>query len=401
MTTEATNERAVSLRLVLFALAVGGFAIGTNEFAAMGLLPYFAAEFGIDEPTAGHAISAYALGVVVGAPLIAVVAARWSRRTALIWLMAWFGLANVAVGLAPTYGTMIAFRFIAGLPHGAYFGVAVLLAASLVPRERRTRAGGRVLLGLTVATIVGVPAAQYIGQTIGWRWGFEFVAVIALLCSTLVHLHAPRDAGQPDATPLRELDALRRPQVWLALGIGAIGFGGMFAVYTYLSSTLLEETMVSDAVVPLYLALFGVGMTIGNLLGSWAADRALIPTIAGILLWSAASLLAFSFVTESAVGMGIVAVAVGICGGLGPPLQTRLMDVAGHAQTLAAALVHSALNFANALGPFLAGLTIAAGLGWSSAGWVGAMLPLAGLVFLGISVALERRQKARPAQASH
>ncbi|MCW5717526.1 MAG: MFS transporter [Bauldia sp.] len=393
MPSGATIERAVSPRLVLFALAVGGFAIGTNEFAAMGLLPYFAETLGIDEPTAGHVISAYALGVVLGAPLIAVVAARMSRRTALIWLMGFFGIANVLVGLAPTYGTMIAFRFLAGLPHGAYFGVAVLLAASLVPRERRTRAGGRVLLGLTIATIVGVPAAQFIGQTMGWRWAFEFVAVIALACGTLIYLYAPRDRGQPEATPLRELDALRRPQVWLALGMGAIGFGGMFAVYTYLSSTLLEETLVSEAAVPLFLALFGVGMTIGNLFGSWAADRALIPTIAGILIWSAGSLFAFSLVTDSVVGMGLVAIAVGGCGGLAPPLQTRLMDVAGHAQTLAAALVHSALNVANALGPFLAGLTIAAGLGWSSAGWVGAMLPLAGLVFLGISIVLDRRQK--------
>jgi DHA1 family inner membrane transport protein len=399
MAIDAATERTISPRLILFALAVGGFAIGTNEFAAMGLLPYFAATMGVDEPSAGHIISAYALGVVVGAPLIAVVAARWSRRSTLIWLMVWFGLANILVGLSPNYGTMIAFRFIAGLPHGAYFGVAVLLAASLVPRERRTQASGRVLLGLTIATILGVPVAQFIGQTIGWRWGFELVALIALLCATLIFLHAPRDAGQPDATPLRELDALRRPQVWLALGIGAIGFGGMFGVYSYMSATLLEETMVSEAAVPFFLAAFGVGMTIGNLVGSWAADRALIPTIAGILIWSAMALLAYSFVTHSPVGMALVAVAVGVCGGLVPPLQTRLMDVAGHAQTLAAALVHSALNFANALGPFIAGLTIAAGLGWKSAGWIGAFLPLAGLVFLGISVTLDRRQKARLAAA--
>ena len=252
-----TPRRAVHPGLVQFALAVGGFAIGTTEFATMSLLRYFAHDLRVNEPTAAHVISAYALGVVVGAPVIAVLSARVARRTLLIALMAFFALANGLSAAAPTYGWMLAFRFLSGLPHGAYFGIATLVAASLVPIERRTQAVGRVLLGLTVATIVGVPAANWLGQAVGWRWGFVVVAALALLCAALVALFAPRDAAASGASPLRELGALRRRQVWLTLAIGAIGFGGMFAVYTYLGSTLIDVTGVSAGRVPLVLAVFG------------------------------------------------------------------------------------------------------------------------------------------------
>src|ERR1700733_9147807 len=206
------TQRNYSSGLVHFALAVGGFAIGTTEFATMSLLRYFARDLHIDEPTAGHVISAYALGVVVGAPIIAVLSARLVRRKFLFGLMIWFAVANGLSAFAPSYHWMLLFRFLSGLPHGAYFGIAALVAASLVPVEKRTQAVGRVLLGLTVATIVGVPLANWLGQSVGWRFAFGIVAALALTCAVLVFLLAPRDGVDPNASPLRELGGLRRSQ---------------------------------------------------------------------------------------------------------------------------------------------------------------------------------------------
>ena len=377
--------------LVMFALAMGGFAIGTTEFAVMSLVPYFSAGLGIDEPTAGHVISAYALGVVVGAPIIAVLAAKVARRTLLIGLMAVFGIANLLSALAPSYGWMLAFRFLSGLPHGAYFGVAALVAASISPPNLRAQAVARVMLGLTVATIIGVPFANWMGQALGWRWGFGIVAVLAILTMVLIFAYAPRDTVQPGASPFRELGALKRRQVWLTLAIGAIGFGGMFAVYTYLASTLMEVTQVAPALVPVVLCIFGLGLTAGTLVGAWAADRALMPSIAGMLLWTAASLALFPFATGNIWAISAVVFLIGTSGGLGPMLQTRLMDVAGNAQTLAAALNHSAFNTANALGPWLGGMAIAAGYGWSSTGWVGTALALGGFAIWFVAMLDDRR----------
>jgi DHA1 family inner membrane transport protein len=379
--------------IALFALAMGGFAIGTTEFGTMGLLPYFSRTLGINAPQAGHVISAYALGVVVGAPVLAVLAARLPRRKVLVWLMIFFAAANALSGFSPDYHWMLAFRFLAGLPHGAYFGVASLLAASLVPPGKRAQAIARVLLGLTVATIIGVPAANEIGQLVGWRWSFALVAALALATALLVWLLVP--AGEPvskDApSPLRELDVLKRRQVWLTLGIGAIGFGGMFAVYTYLASTLLDVTKAPPVVLPFMLGIFGVGLTAGNLISAWFADRALMPTIAGVLIWAAAALALYPFATHAIWSMAVVVLLIGGGGGLATPLQARLMDVAEGAQTLAAALNHSAFNTANALGPWLAGLAISAGFGWQSAGWVGCAMALGGLVLWVLTMLDDRR----------
>ncbi|MDN4984894.1 MFS transporter [Bradyrhizobium sp. WYCCWR 13022] len=389
MTTSphATSPRAIPksastpphLAVVLFSLAMGGFAIGTTEFASMSLLPFFAADLHIDEPTAGHAISAYALGVVLGAPLIAVLGAKFARRTQLLALMAVFALGNALTALAPGFGSMVAARFLSGLPHGAYFGIAALVAASLVPQHRRSRVVGQVMLGLTVATIIGVPLANLIGQSVGWRASFGLVSVLALLTVLLCALFAPRDqAGRSD--PLRELGALRSRRVWTTLAISAIGFGGMFAVYTYLATTLIEVTKVSTEVIPFFLAIFGIGATLGNLVVPRFADRALMPTAGAILVFAAAALLAFPVVAGNPWLLAIDIFAIGASVALGAVLQTRLMDVAGDAQALAAALNHSAFNTANALGPFLGGLAIRQGLGWTSTGPVGAALAILGFL---------------------
>ena len=390
------SRRGTHAGLALFALAMGGFAIGTTEFGTMGLLPYFSASLHITAPQAGHVISAYALGVVVGAPILAILAARWRRRTMLVGLMGFFAVANGLSAFAPNYHWMLALRFVAGLPHGAYFGVASLVAASLVPPERRAQAIARVLLGLTAATIVGVPIANGIGQLVGWRWSFALVAVMAFATAVLVYGLVP--AGAPttkDApSPWRELGVLKRRQVWLALGMGAIGFGGMFAVYTYLASTLLDVTKAPPAALPFMLAAFGVGLTAGNLVSAWFADRALMPTIAWVLVWAAAALALYPFATHAMWSMAVVVLLVGGGGGLATPLQARLMDVAEGAQTLAAALNHSAFNTANALGPWLAGLAIGAGFGWQSTGWVGCAMALGGLLLWVIAVLDDRAPRA-------
>jgi DHA1 family inner membrane transport protein len=376
--------------LVHLALAMGGFAIGTTEFAAMSLEPDLARGLGIDAPTVGHVISAYALGVVVGAPTIAVLSARMSRRTLLIGLMALFAIGNTLSALAPSYGWMLAFRFLAGLPHGAYFGIASLVAASLVPADKRTQAIGRVMLGLTVATIVGVPFATLLGQIASWRWVFALVGVLALSTAALVALLAPIDAPDRNASPLRELGALKRKQVWLTLATGAIGFGGMFAVYTYLASTLMDVTGVSPRMVPVVLAVFGVGMTIGNLVVPRFADKALMPTAGALLLWSAGALALYPLAAGNVTTMTLDVFAIGLGGALGTVLQTRLMDVAGDAQALAAAMNHSAFNTANAIGPWLGGLAIAGGFGWTSTGIVGCALALGGLAIWAVSLAVQR-----------
>ena len=376
--------------LVHFALAVGGFAIGTTEFATMSLLPYFARDLGISAPAAGHAISAYALGVVLGAPLIAVLSARLARRTLLIGLMLVFALANGLTGLVPSYHAMLTLRFISGLPHGAYFGVAMLVAASLVPAEKRAQASARVLMGLTVATIIGVPSANWLGQAIGWRWCFGIVAVLSLLTATLVALFAPQQPPQEGASPLTELGALKNRDVLLTLAVGAVGFGGLFAVYTYLANTLLTVTHVEEGFTPLVFAVFGAGMMAGLVIVPRFAHGRLMRTAGWLLLWFAVTLALYSLAVGQLWTITLSVFAIGLGGALGPILQTRLMDVAGKAQTLAAALNHSAFNAANALGPFLGGIAIAHGFGLASTGLVGSGLALAGLAIWAIALKSQR-----------
>jgi len=328
--------------------------------------------------------------VVLGAPLIAVLSARLARRTLLIGLMLVFALANGLTGLVPSYRAMLVLRFISGLPHGAYFGVAMLVAASLVPDEKRAQAAARVLMGLTVATIIGVPSANWLGQAIGWRWCFGIVAVLSLLTATLVALFAPQQPPQEGASPLTELGALKNRDVLLTLAIGAIGFGGLFAVYTYLADTLLLVTGVRESLVPLVFAVFGMGMMAGLVIVPRFAHGRLMRTAGWLLVWFAATLALYSLAVGQLWTIILSVFAIGLGGALGPILQTRLMDVAGRAQTLAAALNHSAFNAANALGPFLGGIAIAHGYGLASTGLVGSGLALAGLVVWAVAVKSQR-----------
>ncbi len=393
MTSTAKNRRT----LVLAALTLGGFTIGTNEFATMGLLPAFAAGFRIGAPEASRAVSAYALGVVVGAPVIAVLAARVRRGPLLAGLMLFYALTEAASALAPGFPTFVAMRFLNGLPHGAYFGVAALVAAAVSEPGQRARTIARMFVGLTVATIVGVPLATVLGQIGGWRIPFAVIAALALLTAIGVVAARPPDTAAADRSPLAELGALARPQVWLTLAIGAVGFGGMFAVYTFVGPVLVHVTHAPRWALPAALALFGVGLTIGNLAAAAAADRALMPTCAALLVWSGLSD-AFYAATAGSLPLLLFAITlIGAAGGLASVIQTRLMDVAGDAQTLAASLMHSAFNIANAVGPAIAAYTIAHGYGWRSTGVVGAALSIAGLAVWAATLAAERRV---PASAS-
>ena len=397
----ATTITANRFGLAVLALAMGGFAIGTGEFVTMGLLPQIASGVSATIPAAGHLISAYAVGVVVGAPVIAFLGARLPRRGLLLVLMTWFTLGNAASALAGSYGLLVAARFFAGLPHGAYFGVASLVAASLATPERRGRAVSLVMLGLAVANIVGVPAATYLGQHLGWRSAYVAVATLAVLTVALIMAFVPSFPGDPEATGRREMTAFARPQVWLTLLVGAVGFGGMFAVYSYIAPTITDVGGLSESAVPWFLLVFGIGMTAGTFLGGRLADWSVFRSLLGSSVAMGLTLLLFAATAQIGLLSVLVLFVISVVSSvLVVNLQLRLMEVAGDAQTLGAAMNHASLNMANALGAWLGGLVIAAGYGYKAPAVVGALLSLAGLLVLILSAALQRRTTAREQQSA-
>ncbi|MFT3755429.1 MAG: MFS transporter [Pseudoxanthomonas sp.] len=366
---------------ILFALTLGGFAIGTSEFATMGLMPSIVRDLGVSEPQVGHLISAYALGVVVGAPLLALLGGGLARKTLLLGLMGFYALGNLATALGPDYHGLLLFRFIAGLPHGAYFGVATLVAAAISRPEDRGKAISLTMLGLTLAILIGNPLASWLGQSVSWRWAYAAVTGIALLTVALIARFLPTGVALAARADVRaELRAFNRFPVWQALLIGAVGFAGFFCVFSYLAPTLLNVTGVAESWVPLGLAAVGVGGVIGNMVGGWLCDRMGFRGTAVVLGVAVGVLLLFPLAARAPWSVLPVAVIVGMMGALGPLLQSRLMDVAGEAQTLAAASHHAAFNTANALGPWLGGMAIAAGWGWTSTGYVGAGTAALGLL---------------------
>ena len=389
---QAAPRRTSHVGLAILSLALGGFAIGTTEFVTMGLLPDIAE--GIDEsiPTTGHIISAYAVGVVVGAPVIVSLAARLPRRELAIGLVLALGLGNAITALAHGYWEVMAARFISGLPHGAYFGVASLVAVSLVAPERRGRAVSGVMLGLTVATLVGVPAGTVLGQQLGWRTAYWAVLGIAVAAAALVLLFVPHQPGNPDATVRAELAALRRPQVLFAVSAGMVGFGGVFAMYSYIAPVVTDVTDLSRGAIPAFVFAFGVGSVAGTWLAGrladWDVERSVLAGFAVL----AATLVAFSLAAGLAVPAFALVMVVGALGSvLAINLQVRLMHVAGDAQMLGAALNHSALNIANGLGAWVGSVVIAAGFGYRAPSLVGAALAVGGLVIFAVGLAQSRR----------
>jgi DHA1 family inner membrane transport protein len=378
------------VRLALLALALGGFGIGSTEFVAMGVLPQIASDLfpglAASNPEeaiarAGLMIAAYAAGVVVGAPTIAVVAARFPRKKLLLVLVIWFAVGTIVSAVAPTFELVLLARFIAALPHGAYFGIAALVAASLMGPGKRGQGIALVLSGLTIANVIGVPLITFLGQAAGWRVAYLAVAVIFVLTVVAIFLVVPQQPGDPGATVRRELGGFTRPAVWFALLTGAIGFGGFFAVYSYVAPLITEVTGLRSEIVPIALIVTGVGMTIGNFLGGRLADRGALRAVFisfGLLVCALVLLgLTASTIPGLFVGLFSVGVAAAI---LSPAIQTRLMDVAGESQTLAAAVNHSSLNLGNSFGAFLGGLVIAAGWGYIAPTWIGLALCIPGIL---------------------
>lgn len=390
----ARRGSPLQIGFALFALAMGGFAIGTTEFVSMGLLPQLAAGVGVSIPTAGHVISAYAVGVVVGAPVIAVFGAKLPRRELLVGLMMVFLLGNAASALATGFASLTLARFFAGLPHGAYFGVASLVAAGLVRPERRGRAVSRVMLGLAMANVAGVPAATWLGQHAGWRSAYWLVTVLAALAAVLVLWLVPYVAADREATGRNELKAFRDPQVLLTLLAGAIGFGGMFAMYSYIAPTVTDVAGLGEGLVPVYLLVFGIGMVFGTPLGGRLADWSIFRALLASSLAMALALVMFTWTAQFFVLGLLTAFTLSVVSSvLVTNLQMRLMQVAGSAQTIGAAMNHASLNIANALGAWLGGLVVAAGYGYTSPSWVGAGLSVAGFLVLLASAALHRRTR--------
>ncbi|WP_329278113.1 MFS transporter [Streptomyces sp. NBC_00691] len=377
--------------LALLALAVSAFGIGTTEFVMMGLLPQVADDLGTSVPTAGYLVSAYAIGVVVGAPLLTALGSRVPRKRMLLLLMALFTVGNLASALAPGFGWLVAGRVLAGLPHGAFFGLGAVVAARLVREGRQARAVATMFLGLTVANILGVPAATLLGQHLGWRATFLVVSVIGLLAmAALARLvpHVPVDERQSLG---REVRALGRPQVLLGLLTAVFGFAGVFAVYSYLASMTTEVMGFGDSTVTVVLALFGLGMTGGALAAGPLTDRALRPTLYGSLAALVLALVAFRFTVHVPWLALVTVVVLGAVGFMTTtPLQMLVMNKAKDAPTLASASNHSAFNLANAGGAWAGGAAVAAGWGWTSPALVGAVLTVVGLAVAVVAGLLDR-----------
>ena len=400
-----TTWSSARVRFALLALALGGFGIGATEFVAMGLLPNIAADLmpalyasSPEEANArtGWIISAYAAGVVVGAPTIAAAAARWPRKRLILWLLAAFTLGTIASALLPSLELVLLARFVSALPHGAYFGIASLVAASLMGPGKRARGVALVLSGLTISNVIGVPAITWLGQTAGWRIAYLAVAVIFAATFIAVAAAVPWQSGDPAATMRRELAAFGRVQVWFAIGIGAIGFGGLFAVYSYVAPLTTDVTGLTEDLVPVALVVVGLGMTIGNLvagrLADWSVRRSMYLFFGGL----AFALALLGLTVHQPIGLFVGLFLVGsAAAALGPTIQARLMDVARDSQSLAAALNHSALNIGNSLGALLGGLAIAAGLGYVAPVWIGLLLTLMGAVLAVASFGIDRLQRRR------
>ncbi len=386
------------VRAAILTMALGAFAIGLTEFAIMGLLPQVAADLTVSVPTAGNLVTAYAVGVVVGAPLLTAAGARRSRRTLLLAFMGLFAVGNGLAALAPGFGTLLAARFLSGLPHGAFFGIAALVAADLAGPTRRASAVGWLFLGLTVANLVGVPAATVFGGVVGWRLAFALIAGVALLCVAGMLLTVPRDAGAGGvAVGLRaELAVFRRPAVLLALAMVVFGCGGLFTFSTYIAPMTTEVTGWPPAAVPVMLALLGLGMTAGTFLGGRLADRMDSLRAAVVVLGAqAVVLLGAVAAVHSRVLAPVAAFAVGALSlALVPVVQTVVVDAARDAPVLASASMQSGFNIANALGAALGGLVLAAGLGYAAPPAVGAVLAA-----VGVGIALVARRQARATDA--
>lgn len=367
----------------LLALAAGAFGIGVTEFAPMGLLPVIATDLGVSIPSAGLLISAYALGVVLGAPLMTLATGRVPRRALLIGLAGIFTIGNALSALADNYALLMIARIITSLNHGAFFGVGAIVAAGLVPPDRKAGAVAAMFMGLTIANVVGVPLATWAGETLGWRASFWGIAMIGVMVMAALALTLPKAAAPAAGDMLAELHVLGRRRVLSALALTVIGSSAMFTVFTYITPILREQTGASLGFITAMLVLYGLGLTVGNWIGGKFADRSvdrtLIVTLAGLSLVLLTFAVAMPFASVSAVLIflwGIASFA------LVPPLQVRVMDAARDAPNLASAVNIGAFNLGNAIGAALGGAVIAGGLGYPAVALAGAGASALGLLMI-------------------
>lgn len=399
-----STESRGAAKWALLSLAIGSFGIGMTEFVIMGLLPNIAGELlpGLWARSredalsqAGWLISLYALGVVLGAPMIAGFVARFPRHRVMIGLALALTVFNALTVVLPTFELVGVSRFLAGLPHGAYFGIGALVAAEVMGPGNRAKGVAFILTGLTVANVVGVPLGTFLGQQWGWRAAFGVVALVFAIATICILLFVPEHPGTPGRTMRQELGVFRIPQVWFTLGIGSIGFGGFFAVYSYIAPLVTEVAGSPEWVVPIVLVLMGIGMTVGNLVGGHLADIDLRRTLLFGLAAMAGVFVLLALLSAWIVTLALLVLVVGfVSAALSPTIQTRLMDVAGDNQSIAAAINHSALNIGNSLGAFLGGVVIAVGWGFTAPSWTGAALALAGLLIALIAYRAEARRPA-------
>ncbi|WP_051687509.1 MULTISPECIES: MFS transporter [Micrococcales] len=387
-----TMEKSSShVGLVTFWLAAGTFAFGAGEFASMSLLPSIASGLGASEGEVGHIITAYAVGVVLGAPVIAVFGARWPRKPLLVALLAVLTLGNIFAAVSPSVLVLNIARFVSGIPHGAFIGLATLVAVELALPSKKARAVSSVGLGIPVATIIGVPVFTILGQAMGWRASYLLMALISAVALVALWATAPNAAGNKATSPKLELAAMKNPKVLMTLVTAAIGFGGIFAVYSFFTSAYESTDAGPIWAMSFILMLYGFGSTIGNWVAGFATERFLLGAaiIFQILLGLSAAVYALGM--GNVWIMGIAMVLIGTSCGLVVPMQTRLMVAAGDARTLAAAMNHVAFNLANAIGPLVAGAAMTAGGGWASTGWVAVALAAGGLILLLINVLSDRK----------
>lgn len=388
VTVHCTDEAQRRKRgFTLFALALGSFCIGTSEFASMGILQLFSASLGIDIPTATNAIAAYAFGVVIGAPLVTLVAARLNRRTLLLCLMGLFILGNVLSAVATDLGMFALARFISGMPQGAYFGAGAVVASYIVGPGHSGKAFALVMTGLTIATIIGSPLATFLGQTLGWRNTYFTVAALAGLGFLALWSWVPRTEALHGGPVVQELASLRRPAVWAMMLVAALGVASIFAVYTFIGPFVTDVAILDQVWIPLALALFGLGMTAGNLIGGRLADS---HPARGLIVGFGSALIVLALL---AAGGGNVWILLPGLFGVGatmmvaiPTIQVRLTRFAPEAPTLMGAMNLAALNVANAIGAWAGSLTIAAGYGLLSAVWAGFGLTLLGLLVFALTL---------------
>ncbi|ASU85832.1 MFS transporter [Nocardiopsis gilva YIM 90087] len=386
--------------LALWALAIGAFGIGTTEFVVTGVLPGIADEFGVSISAAGYIATVYAMGVFVGAPLTTAIGTRIERKRMLAALMVLFVVGNLITAVAPTFGVLLVGRVVTSLTHGAFFGIGAVVAADLVAPNKRASAIAFMFTGLTIANVVGVPAATLLGQSVSWRATYGVITVLGVIGLIGILTLVPGGSTPKGARIRPELAAFTNPQVLLAMAMTVLGFGGVFVSITYIAPMMVEVAGFAESSVTWLLMLFGVGMVVGNSLGGRFADRALMPMLYTALAALSVVLLAFTWGAHSAIASAVLVFLVGAFGfATVPPLQKRVMDKAAGAPTLASAMNIGFFNLGNAIGAWLGGFVIAQGFGLTAPNWAGAVLPAGALLLAVLSAALDRRDAARQARA--